>query len=124
MRKLTLQLESLAVQSFATTPAGPGGGTVRGAGDTEPDTCAYSCNSCAPDATCGGTCPPACGSGGWGACGGTAGTCPGTAQPTCYGTACDTWCCTPGTACGEYDTCGHDTCAFECTHTCGMGCVE
>ncbi|HEX6747645.1 MAG TPA: hypothetical protein VF092_10180 [Longimicrobium sp.] len=120
MRKLTLQLESLAVQSFDTTPASSNRGTVRGAGDTEP----YSYETCAPDATCGGTCPPECGSDGWGGCGGTAGGCQYTQQPTCYGTACDTWCCTPNTACGEYATCGHVTCAFECTVTCEVGCAE
>ncbi|HEX8906375.1 MAG TPA: hypothetical protein VF771_16115 [Longimicrobiaceae bacterium] len=126
MGKIRLNLESLAVQSFATTPAAPQRGTVRAAGATEADadTCWYSCQTCAPDATCGGTCPIDCGSDGWGACGGTAGGCLYTVQPTCYGSACDTWCCTPNTACGEYATCGHNTCAYECTVTCEVGCAE
>jgi hypothetical protein len=124
--KLALQIESLVVQSFDTTPFG-GRGPGRGAAAPEPpeNTCAFSCASCAPDETCGGTCPPACASDGWGGCGATAGTCQYTQpQPTCYGSACETWCCSENTACGAYATCGHVTCAFECTVTCQAGCVE
>ena len=81
MRKLTLELESLAVESFETTEAADGRGTVAGHQlttrsrvtcypnftcpecaypDTDAWTCAGTCNNTCPD-TCADSCD--CGSG-------------------------------------------------------------
>jgi hypothetical protein len=107
MRKLKLQVDSLEVQSFHTSHGVPRPGTVRA------------------HATYGESCEGTCNTDCWGACGGTAGTCPGTQQPTCYGTACDTWCCTPNTACLAITGCGDDTCQQGCTAPTNVpGCVE
>lgn len=100
MRKLTLELDSLVVQSFQTTAPEPGRGTVHGQGvagpeqtpgcdsplcipsewHTCPDTCkescygtCESCHSCI--ASCHYTCPQTCGD----SCGGT---CPQCISPT------------------------------------------
>jgi hypothetical protein len=71
MRKLSLELDELKVESFATGAAEPGGGTVRGR-ETGPDTCddtcasgAETCGSCDPYAsdcfeTCGRSCFGSC----------------------------------------------------------------
>ncbi len=84
MNKLRLNLDDLAVESFATTPDRPAeGGTVFGQQCTcytqctcpGCPTCDASCNG-----TCGGTCDASCN-----------GTCGGTCDASCFGT-CD-WTC-------------------------------
>ena len=60
MKKLTLQIEELAVESFATGEHGGEKGTVEAnAGTRNGNTCPVSCNgSCLP--SCGGTCLVSC----------------------------------------------------------------
>src|SRR5687768_12440882 len=55
MKKLTLDLNALVVQSFATAPATPSRGTVRGEQCTCPTAC--TCPGCP---TCDATCPATC----------------------------------------------------------------
>jgi len=95
MKKLTLRLEDLRIDSFSTTEVQREKGTVYGEQCTchtqctcpGCPTCDASCNgSC--DASCNGTCA-GCGSGDW-TCGGTCDyTCGGggTCDPTCAGWA-------------------------------------
>ncbi len=104
MRKLKLDLEELAVESFATTPESRGeGGTVFGQNHctcytqcTCPGcpTCDASCNG-----TCGGTCATCAAS--------CNGTCGATCAASCYGT-CD-WTCecySNDTGCtGDFNCC-------------------
>jgi hypothetical protein len=89
MRKMRLDVESLAVESFAPAEQAPGRGTVRGhvslywedcdVSDTCPGN--YPCDptqqSCA--GTCGTTCAPGCGGGGGGG-----GSLPMPCSSTCY----------------------------------------
>lgn len=64
MHKLALDLDQLVVESFATAPAAPAGGTVLGHGVSEAETeCITYCNDCTAflmclsyDGTCDGTC--------------------------------------------------------------------
>lgn len=51
MKKLTLQVEDLRIDSFCTTPAGESRGTVVG------EQLSYG-GTCDPDYTCGGDVPP------------------------------------------------------------------
>jgi hypothetical protein len=86
MRKLTLALDALCVESFATG-AGDGRGTVRGnfvdAGgvvvirESDPWTCA------GDPVSCGGSCDPTCNR----SC---EGTCDRSCNGTCHGGSCDT----------------------------------
>ncbi|HEX8905972.1 MAG TPA: hypothetical protein VF771_14075 [Longimicrobiaceae bacterium] len=106
MKKLTLNLDELAVDSFDTVPTAGRRGTVQARSGTTyadescngtcdhtcyPDSCAscdFTCGSCA---SCGGTCAVSCGAatcGGADTCGGTCdyATC---AQPeTCWMNIC------------------------------------
>lgn len=76
MRKLSLHLEELVVESFSTTDAARGRGTVRGMDSVTIDQ--DSCVTCAPTcATCGGTCPNTCPV----TCGNTCATCPVSCNP-------------------------------------------
>ncbi|HET7234480.1 MAG TPA: hypothetical protein VFJ16_30990 [Longimicrobium sp.] len=94
MRKLKLELDSLVVESFASTAARPERGTVRGHvslywEDCNPsDTCAGAGWPCDPtDQSCAGTCyENTCHPG----CGGTGGTGGGGSDPaiTCNGVIC------------------------------------
>ena len=89
MRKLRLDLEHLSVESFDTTRAKPGSGTVYG----EQCTCytACTCPGCPTcDASCNGTCGDTCAA----SCGGT-----------CAGATCAERCAT-----GEPDTCVYTWC--------------
>lgn len=79
MKKLTLKLEDLAVESFDTARAGAKGGTVHGAGGvipTQDATCPYT--------YCGETnCGSACKSqDGWGSCEYESCSCPYTFDPS------------------------------------------
>ncbi|HLL47579.1 MAG TPA: hypothetical protein VK399_12765 [Longimicrobiaceae bacterium] len=103
MEKLKLDLEDLAVESFATTPEPRAeGGTVFGQQCTcytqctcpGCPTCDASCNG-----TCGGTCEASCN-----------GTCGPTCDVSCYGT------CGVGT-CGPTWDASCDTC--DCTNEWG-----
>ncbi|HSU16712.1 hypothetical protein [Longimicrobium sp.] len=73
MKKLKLEVEELAVESFATASQAQGLGTVRGHGTFRENTC-QAVNSCGPH-TCGNaycvieTDSPDCGFGGTGTCG-------------------------------------------------------
>jgi hypothetical protein len=84
MKKLTLSLDALEVQSFATADGAPGRGTVRG----EQCTCPTNC-----------TCPgcPTCGE-----------TCPATCENTCDDDTCNTC------AISCYDTCGKTCQTMRC----------
>jgi hypothetical protein len=104
MRKMMLQLESLAVESFDTTAAGAPGGTVLAYDRTEgcTNTCAGSCFNtactCPPGScqlTCGGSCVLTC-----------AVTCLG---PTCPGSCVDTC----GTCAGN-QSCEESLCTSPC----------
>ena len=106
MRKLTLKLDDLRIDSFQTTPGERGKGTVFGeqctcwTNCTCPGcpTCDASCNG-----TCGGTCDASCN----GTCGDSCGCDPGTGDCTWFGYTCDNscqggWSCDP--TCGGYIT--------------------
>jgi hypothetical protein len=59
MKKLTLSLDALEVQSFVTADDAPGGGTVHGEQCTCPTACTCpGCPTC--DATCPATCENTC----------------------------------------------------------------
>ena len=87
MKKLTLNLDSLEVQSFVTDEKRSERGTVRG--EQQPCTCYTQC-TCPGCPTCAGTCPadPSCAD----TCGDTCddwsclGTCPITCHETCQRT--------------------------------------
>jgi hypothetical protein len=76
MKKTRLDLDSLSVESFDTTAAPEGRGTVHGNADTFQsycsdgrtciDTCDYTCNQY--NATCGSTCVGSCEPSGCGTC--------------------------------------------------------
>jgi hypothetical protein len=94
MRKLKLDLEDLAVESFATTSESRGeGGTVFGQNHC---TCYTQCTcpgcpTC--DATCNGSCVNTCAASCNGTCGGTCGaSCNGTCDGNCGGYSYDTGC--------------------------------
>jgi hypothetical protein len=92
MKKLKLDLEDLAVESFATTPEPRAeGGTVFG----QQCTCYTQC-TCPGCPTCDASCNGTCG----GTCGGTCdascnGTCGGSCDYSCAGD-CDPYSCLPG----------------------------
>lgn len=92
MKKLSLKLDELAVESFETASAQAPRGTVEGQGFTD--------QGCVTDEyqSCGGSCPYV------GTCGEN--TCQGTCRASCYGT-CD------GNTC-EGSCGGGDTCYFTC----------
>lgn len=75
MRKLSLNLEALVVESFSTNAA-EGRGTVRGMDSitVDQDTCITCGATCA---TCGGTCPASCPA----TCVNTCATCPVSCNP-------------------------------------------
>lgn len=91
MRKITLRLDSLAVESFPTAAAGPAEGTVQAHQERfTPGTCMNSCEgSCFQTCgTCYDTCVQSCPSTCWQSCNGT---CVGySCQVTCVGTC--AWC--------------------------------
>jgi hypothetical protein len=95
MNKLKLNLEELAVESFATTPdSRVEGGTVFG----QQCTCYTQC-TCPGCPTCDASCNGTCG-----------GTCEASCNGTCGGT-CDASCI--------------DTCAgFTCGYTCDASCID
>jgi hypothetical protein len=75
MKKLTLHLEALSVESFDTTDGGEAEGTVVGAQDTAyGPSCADTCATC-EGATCIASCEVTCN-----------GTCGYTCSMSCYGT--------------------------------------
>ena len=85
MKKLTLKLDDLRIDSFQTTPREPGKGTVFGEQCTCWTNCTCpGCPTC--DASCGGTCDASC-------------------NGTCAGDTCDGCCCGPS---GVY------TCDYSC----------
>jgi hypothetical protein len=75
MKKLTLKLEDLAVESFDTARVGTKGGTVRGAELTQEATCAYTCGK----TNCGSNCNSR---DGWGSCDYESCSCPYTFDPS------------------------------------------
>ena len=82
MKKLSLSLDALEVQSFTTSEGAPVRGTVRG--EQEPCTCYTNC-TCPGCPTCYETCPNTC----WESCNGTCQTecgpsCWETCERTCY----------------------------------------
>ena len=95
MNKLKLQLEDLAVDSFATCAAARGKGTV--IGEQGPCTCPGVTCAITCAATCAYTCDDA-----------TCPQCPTCAQ-SCNGT-CEGWTCI-------------DTCGGSCWDTCGRTCL-
>lgn len=105
MKKLRLQMDDLAVESFTTSNAGGGRGTVEGHNTLGGDSCGAE-NTCGPQ-TCGAVyCvrdtvdPLACGGGGSGGC--TSVGCPGpTGMLSCAG--CTTY---------DYTQAGGDTCDY------------
>jgi hypothetical protein len=107
MRKLTLNLDSLAVQSFETTPEDAAGrGTVLGRGIAvgyPAQTYPYGCPSplCmdTPLASCDGSCGNSC----YESCNGSCGSCIASCNASCGGT-CDA-------------SCG-DTCPASCGPLC------
>jgi hypothetical protein len=112
MRKLTLNLESLAVQSFETTPGDGGGrGTVLGRGgavagpgvvprDTYPNGCPSPLCVDTPLASCDGSCGNSC----YDSCNGSCASCIYSCDASCGGT------------CAE-------TCPASCAPSCGPLCV-
>jgi hypothetical protein len=82
MKKLSLNLDELHVESFDTSSGEPDGrGTIQGrVADTEntPDTCEFSCG-----VTCGDTCPESCGGTCWADC-----SYGWTCVPSCNDTVC------------------------------------
>jgi hypothetical protein len=98
MKKLRLELDSLAVESFDTAAAQKPKGTVFG----EQCTCNTMCaqQTCPGCPTCDNTCAYTCDDATCPACPTCAASCNGSCEATCYGT------------CGEY------TCAFTCEETC------
>ena len=98
MRKLTLSLETLTVDSFHPDPAVPARGTVLGQSFTQ-----YA------DESCFGTCDGGC-TMNWGSCNGGCGTgggsCNGTCANSCNGTCYNSCGCPPNT---DYTACGCET---------------
>jgi hypothetical protein len=91
MKKLTLDLNALTVQSFATAPAAPSRGTVHG---EQQCTCPTAC-TCPGCPTCDETCPDTCYE-----------TCAGFTCATCGGQeTCDYTCWTRRCPCYYSDPC-------------------
>ncbi|HEX8244662.1 MAG TPA: hypothetical protein VF541_14245 [Longimicrobium sp.] len=63
MKKLKLELDALGVESFATAPASPRAGTVRGAAET--DLCSQGPATCHPTYDPCDTCATSCAGGPW-----------------------------------------------------------
>lgn len=100
MRKLTLNVDSLVVQSFQTTAPEAGRGTVHGQAAAQTPGCSY--DGCVPTAhySCDPTCPETC----FETCD-TCHTCMGSCPSCCWMTECN------------------DTCKDTCQATCPW-CVE
>ena len=96
MRKLKLEIENLAVESFDTQAAAKPKGTVFG----EQCTCYTAC-TCPGCPTCDNTCAYTCDDATCPACPTCAASCNGTCDDSC-----------------NYGTCGEYTCAFTCYDTC------
>ncbi len=92
MRKLTLSLESLTVDSFHAEPGVSPRGTVLGQNFTQ-----YADESCFE--SCNGTCAAA-------GCGSGYGSCYGTCYNSCGGSCAASCTCPPGT---DYTACGCET---------------
>ncbi|MBB4637878.1 hypothetical protein [Longimicrobium terrae] len=90
MKKLTLQLDDLRIESFSTTGAPRERGTVVG---EEQCTCPTAC-SCPGCPTCDASCN---------------GTCGGTCDASCYGTCGDTC-----AGCTWDASCGNNSCDYTC----------
>jgi hypothetical protein len=102
MKKFKLQLDDLLIDSFSTTPARKGKGTVYGEQCTCPTACTCpGCPTC--DASCNGSC------GGASCINTCAASCYGTCDASCGGT-CDYTCdCNTGVyGCDTYQTKGGD----------------
>lgn len=97
VKKLSLNLDELAVESFDTTKASRPAGTVRGYGFTE-----TTCNQIICDCPTGGTCDTDCGQY----------TC---VDDTCGGATCGSSCVNicPPTDAGER-TCNQPSCFYSC----------
>ncbi len=110
MRKLTLELDSLAVQSFETTAPNGGRGTVWGQGmigvgvgvprDTYPNGCPSPLCVDTPMASCDGSCGNSC----YDSCNASCASCVHSCNASCGG------------------SCG-DTCPDSCSPSCGPLCV-
>lgn len=107
MKKLKLEMENLAVESFVTVSTAGPRGTVEAHNTFRGNTCGAE-NTCGPQ-----TCPPAycvIETGDPLACGGTAGTCPPGTNTTCPVSgqiSCDTTCTTYDyTVNPAHDSCG------------------
>lgn len=112
MKKLTLHLDELRVESFHTAPAGAARGTVRGNAPTwycsEQIDCTYDYGCETQNATCGGggSCEATCGA----SCNGTCGqSCYGSCDATCF--SCEYSCYESGCACTiQWSACGVYAC--------------
>lgn len=109
MRKLSLNLDSLAVQSFETTPEDAGArGTVLGRGhavpvhrtDTYPNGCPSPLCVDTPLASCDGSCVDTC----YDSCNGSCASCVYSCGASCGGTC-------------------NETCPASCAPSCGPLCV-
>ena len=96
MKKLSLDLDQIAVESFATEPARRAHGTVRGH-----DLSDTTCNQIICDCYTGGTCDTDCG------------------QITCDDTCANTCGCSAPQICVSGHTCDLPSCAYTCGDTCG-----
>jgi hypothetical protein len=115
MKKIRLDLDALAVDSFDANPDVPGYGTVGANASIETDTCiGPSCRRCPTDtgsfcSTCGGntcaSCDPSCVN--------TCGTCQG--MNTCDASCPDTCYDSCNGTCGEATCGGGYTCYDSCT---------
>jgi hypothetical protein len=84
MRKLTLDLDSLAVQSFETTPDGAAArGTVRGEAAEATPYCQSPVCLLTEQPSCKGTCEDTCYDSCFGSCGSCIASCPGTCAASC-----------------------------------------
>jgi modification target Cys-rich repeat protein len=103
MHKLTLDLDSLVVQSFHTTAPEAGRGTVHGQAAAQTPGCSFD-TQCVPSEhyTCAATCPESCAQT-CDTCNSCIGSCPTCCQVSCYDTCKDTcghtcpWCVAPTT---------------------------
>lgn len=114
MKKLTLDLDALAVQAFDTTPGTRGGaGTVVARiGQTDGRDCLSDYLPCATDdctVSCGGTCDYSCNGTCAASCNGTcAVSCNGSCAASCGGT-CNLSCNT----CWTCDSCNYEICGVS-----------
>lgn len=119
MSKLRLDLDQLAVETFDTSPEGPGRGTVLGHNSyvTVGVDCNTACGACS---TLQSAYNP-CGDTNYGACTYGKESCGGTCDTNCITCAsCDGSC--PQVGCPTGSTCNGscvDTCAASCGQTCG-----